>query len=169
MDFSWVLFFISENTGYFYTTFLFILLLGFIYGYAISFIFGAHKTLKLSFFLVIIANILILLMTTIYLITSTCFGKSGNPCTNTSFFFSALPLFLSSLVFSLFTNIIAGYMSVFLGILFYLPSEFIKNKLFPSSSKTAVTPNTNEQKVLTNASPSEVLAEYNARHEKEVI
>lgn len=105
--------------------------LGFIFGYAISFIYGIKKTLKICLFIVILTDIIILSYTTSFEVKALCFNEFENYiCGNTTQLMQVLPFMGLLLLSHLFINIAIGYAGVMAGIGFYYPSGWFLNKYF---------------------------------------
>lgn len=105
----------------------FITLLGFLYGFSMSFVKGTRKALFFGFFVIVVATIMILISSSSFIFF--------NKCANDSIVYSCDLDGISKVTFSLilvtvhlFINIILGHVGLFLGVGFYFPGELYLRK-----------------------------------------
>lgn len=114
---------------------IFILFSGFIYGYAVSFLFGIKKTLKISLLIEVLISTLFLFICAGYVFYTSCSENNTlNNCSDFSYFFLKVPSIITLLLFHLFFNILSGYIGVIVGICLYFPSGWFLNNYFAMSN-----------------------------------
>jgi hypothetical protein len=106
-----------------------------LYGFIKSFTIERHTILSISFFVVIIASILLLIGTGTYQLADSClFDFSA--CLEPQKIISVAP-WLLLIIASFFVNLLVGFIGIVLGTLLFSPIEWILEQLFSISIKNS--------------------------------
>lgn len=113
-----------------FSAWIIMFLMGFIYGYAVVFIFRLRKAIIISTVAVILTSFLIFLYTSGSFLFINCFQTIYSTCSELFTASSVLPVWLMLLISHLLANILVGGVGIIVGMLLYSPSGFVLYKFF---------------------------------------
>lgn len=120
----------TKDVDIIFSAWMIMFLLGFIYGYAVIFIFRLRKAIIISTVAVILTGFLIFLYTSGQFLFQTCFQTIYSTCSELFTASSVLPVWLMLLISHLLANILVGGIGILIGMLLYSPSGFVLYKFF---------------------------------------